>query len=166
MSNNESIAIPPAVRAEGTVTIIDGCSFKVSGLNFQPYIGSDSVYTWQGVRLDNSTLGIQLVSEVVEASEDGDITYTFFSDPSTGEPASFEDFRTIQLFDTLYSLRVASATFPDPPLLSSASTSTNTTGSNSNTTSTVVTLLPTVEANSGLKMAMSLGLVALVALCL
>jgi hypothetical protein len=88
--------IQPVQIADGIITVVDGCSFRVHNFNFLPdkHGRGFSVFTWYGL---NSTTGdaFRLIYKNVGTSNNTDTTYTFLD----MDGISFEEFDTFVLFN-------------------------------------------------------------------
>jgi hypothetical protein len=124
--------------ADGIITVVDGCSFRVQNFNFRPDgLGTplDFVFTWYGL---NSATGdeFRLIYKNVGASSNTDNTYTFLD----LDGISFEEFDSFVLFSKqsdIKDIKVAYAKLPGADeggkRETTMATTTTTTGTTSST---------------------------------
>jgi hypothetical protein len=103
------MAIVPALAASGVITILDGCTIKVSVFNFVPFY-EDSVYAWYGGFKDSDVQPTVLsAGGPVMPNNDGELTVSF------ADSVTFLTFDQIVLYDTTFMVPVGIANLPKPP---------------------------------------------------
>ncbi|KAJ3355483.1 hypothetical protein HDU91_005672 [Kappamyces sp. JEL0680] len=138
-----------AITVGGSISVIDGCSFSVSGLFFTG--PQNATFFGAKTATSDGVDSIRLISNTINATATPfDANYTFIT--TAGNWASYVDFTQFRLYDPVLKVTIGTADLPSQGTTSStssaaASSSSSSTATSSTTSSTAPA--STAPINSG-----------------